>query len=163
MCGSHEKVAFCLHTYMLLWGFAVCALMNHTQHRGVPAREMSNRRHGGDGQLIWITILCILNSQNSPVKSEHYTCYLELEVCINGTKVLRFWLEPAELDGKIIKCTGSSLKGQIPLQLAELYGKQSPSISAEETWDDSPETETNATGPSFAIRMFTPRLSYLGY
>lgn len=74
------------------------------------------------------------------MKSEHYVCYHELEVHINATTVHRFWLEPAELDEKIINCTGNSLKGQFPLQLAELSGKHSLSISGEETWDDSPQT-----------------------
>lgn len=79
------------------------------------------------------------------VKSEHYACYHELEVCINAAKVLSFCLEPAEFDEKIITFTGNSLKGQIPLQLAKLSGKHSQSISAEKTWKDSPETETSAT------------------
>lgn len=91
---------------------------------------------------------------------------MSLKFVLMLQKYIDFWLEPAELDEKIISCTGNSLKGQIPLQLAELSGKPSLSISAQETLDDSPETETRkstAAGASFATRMFTPRLSYFGY
>lgn len=73
-------------------------------------------------------LLCIF-AQPEPLRSVLFVWFHELEVCINATAALRFGLEPAELSNeKIINCFKNSLKGQIPLQLAELSGKHSLSI-----------------------------------
>lgn len=166
MDGRHEAIAFCFHT--LLWGACCLCSDERVQHREVSARQMPNRRHGRDSQIMWMTILCILNNQNPPNQTEHYPCYHELEVCINATQVLRFWLEPAELDEEMINFTGNSLKGQIPLQLAELgnipwasqLGKHG---MIPQRLRQVLHTKSTATAASFAMRMFNPRLSYLGY
>lgn len=72
-------------------------------------------------------------------------CLNKLEVCINAIAVLRFGLEPAELSNeKITNCSKDSLKGQIPLQLAELSGKHAVTISTQEIWDDFPERQRSA-------------------
>lgn len=79
-----------------------------------------------------------------PLKVSIMCATMSWHFALMSPKCLEFGWNLATLDEKITRYTGNSLKGQTPLQLAELSGKHSLSITAEETWDDSPEAEISA-------------------